>query len=140
MPKRMENRWNGVINKSTLEIAKQLLYWQERKNHLTNVVFYSLGACIFLIILFISLNGVNLLNWFDTQIDAIIIAIIVILVFINFHYSALKVKAIFEFKKLKEVLLKKIDAEFCNCGKPCNHKEEYLDYMKAEYDLNLYYL
>lgn len=142
MPSEIESKWKGVINKSILVVAEQAQHWKQEKELVSTKVIYSVIALGLFVTLFFTINGmngINILRWFSTNINISLIIGGVLSFLVFTHFLKMKTIAELNHKKFKELLVKRIDAEFCNCGRPCNHKEEFMDFMNDNYKINLYY-
>ena len=136
MHEKIHLNWDGVINKSAIVIAKQAIHWHKRvKLTSPKVISSGLVALLISLIFFIT-TGVNLLRWFENiyLLTAMITSILVCLHFLKIKNAAEKKSHSF-----RELLMRKIDADLCNCRSSCNHKEEFVEYMQEEQGINVYY-
>jgi hypothetical protein len=73
-------------------------------------------------VVFFAINGIDVRGWIETPTDMFLITIMTVgaYFFIKYQNEYLTIEK--QFKSLRELLVKRLDANFCNCGKPCDHK------------------
>lgn len=135
MSDRMEANWKGIINRSTIEIVKELVKSkndQLRRN--TSTIIYG-TASVGLGLTFLLINGLDIRSWADRPSDVLILTACAVTT--GLYLMAARSSS--EFGRLKDLLMKRIDTRFCSCDDTCTHREEFLAYMYEVYKINLYY-
>ncbi|NLP36175.1 MAG: hypothetical protein GX357_00790 [Firmicutes bacterium] len=134
-------RWRGEINNSVLVITKKTL--ERRKRYERSKIFaYSISAAPGLWL--VNRVLVNYQNLIYRVFDLEVMTATVIVVFAASLGLMITNAYKGPYYKIKDLLIKRIDAQFCNCyytywGVSCDHKENFLKEMKETFDLNLYY-
>jgi hypothetical protein len=94
---------------------------------------------LFIALIFSIPNSLDIRTWVDTQFDlAMIIGIAAgAVIIVNL---SMKIKSHNDnIKEIRDLFIKRINADLCQCNKPCNHKESYLDDVSKICKINLYY-
>ncbi|MEN6351408.1 MAG: hypothetical protein ABFD08_18705 [Syntrophomonas sp.] len=139
MYKDLESRWKGTINKSSLQIAKKLIESNEKQQNKSNIGYYAVAASIVLGAIFFYYNGLDIRNWFDSSTDLGLLLLITVGVGFSLRNINAEKKNSDDCTKFKDLLIKRIDSNFCACTALCKHKEEFMDYMNEIHKINLYY-
>ena len=137
--KTFEAQWKGVINKSTLRITYHLCELLSKQELQNKKMFYVWWGMILALVFFSIRNGLDIRSWIDTKIDIVFLGIIVSGFYILVSWLKQGQKLKNDIDRIKELLSKRIDADFCSCNTSCNHKEEYLSDMEEICKINLYY-
>jgi len=148
----IEKKWNGIINRSALIVAKQVdKHYREinKINAKIKQMKYFLGLLIISWIIFVSINTpdfsiLDILAILDLRIwtkpSNFLILLLIILSFCWLISMGKKAQENQEnYIKDKELLIRRIDAEFCACSTRCNHKEEFMEDMEKNCGIILYY-
>lgn len=140
-PSAIRSRWKGEINLSTIILAEQLCKWKKRVKELTLLPLILGIAGAFSIMLLCFVTSFNILLWLYSTPYRMIAYVIAIDIMVYFHFQNKLNNARKKEKEFKDKLVNRVDAEFCNCGSRCtqNHKEQFLEYMIKEQEINLYY-
>ena len=131
----LEAKWKGTINRSTIEIARQLI--NSKNNQLRSnarTMIYG-AASLGLGMTFLLINGLDIRLWADRPSDVLLL--IACAVTTGLYLIATKPSN--DFGRLKDILMKRIDARFCSCEDSCTHREDFLAYMYEVHKINLYY-
>jgi hypothetical protein len=137
----VEKKWRGTINKSALAVAK------ETDKHFKNINKYDstkkicLYSSVALLVFYFLKNGINgfdIMNMF-TPFNVSILIIGFGLLFYYTHLEKQKQSLRKKFDDFKNLLIKRIDADFCHCITQCAHKEEFMEDIQKECGINLYF-
>ena len=141
--KDIEEKWNGIINRSALMIAIQVdNYYRKIDEIKANQKYFLILVfscfCIFAIINKSVLDIFDIRLWVETS--NIVVLLLLLLGIIGYYQFENNKKVAQEnFQKYKELLMRRIDAGFCTCNTRCNHKEEFMQDMEKDCGIILYY-
>ncbi|NLX88573.1 MAG: hypothetical protein GXZ09_04090 [Syntrophomonadaceae bacterium] len=135
MPDRLKADWKGIINDSTIMIARQLIKSKDDQlqRNARTMIYGTISVGLGLT--FLLINGLDIRLWADRLSDILIL----IACAVTTALYLMAARSSSEFGRLKDLLMKRIDARFCSCEDPCNHREKFLAYMYEVYKINLYY-
>lgn len=109
----------------------------DKQERIKKELLYTGFATLGITGLFLFLNGLDIRNWVDSNVDMGLIAASVIGIVRVVMLS--KKDQSESIGQLTELLTKRVNADFCQCNKSCNHKEDYLADMLKVFGVNLYY-
>lgn len=139
MPDDMRKRWEGKINHSSLELAARVVKLNgpvrkagSRKVYSATLFFGSLA----LLLIFV---GIDLREWMKPGINRTIAGLWIISSAPYVFFDKAQNSKRDTFEKHRHMLVNRIKADFCTCSNTCKHREEFMLYMKENYDINVYY-
>jgi predicted membrane channel-forming protein YqfA (hemolysin III family) len=134
-----EDIWRGKINESILTITRRLTELMDKQEAQNKRLLYVALGSVGILAIFSIINSFDIRSWIDTQIDTVLIIAMTIgaIAFVSLSKREQSCKN--SIKEIRDLLIKRINADFCLCNKPCNHKEEFLAEMLKICKINLYY-
>lgn len=139
-PDDIRPRWQKELNLSTIILAEQLCKAENRYKHSNRIVGYLGILAIMSTLILCYRTGFDISLWFNSA-NRILLFVTGIIILFTYMYAAHQKQAKEEKEKFSSLVIKRVDADFCKCLERCpmNHKEKFLEYMKKEQGINLYY-
>ena len=135
----LERKWNGGVNESILIVTHHLCELMDKLEMLKKRLLYvGIGAIIISIVFSIP-NSFDIRTWIDTDADIFLIIIMAVGTLLIVDLSKKIQACIKEIKEIKDLLIRRINADFCQCSKPCNHKEKFMADVLGICKISLYY-